>query len=333
MDFQKYTSLESASRQKTINAAVDAGHEKIMYAISEKIHGANFGIHWDRESDKIRFSRRSGFLEDGETFYAHTKIADVLIKKFSKLFEVFNKAFKTMSVYGEIFGGSLNGETEQGSKKVQKEVQYAPDTHFAAFDLILDGDYLRYDLTTAWLQDYCGFFMAPLLDIVDSLEAALAIPNDGQSVVPKLLGYEVEGDNISEGTVIRPWIDEIDLPNGKRFILKNKNVKFNEKGVGKVAKPQEPMSATDEGLYQELTCYITENRFNAVVSKEKELTQKDFGRILGLFMQDAIVDYDNDFVSDVTEHVRDRCSNWKRLNRELQKVAVDIVRNYWKNEL
>lgn len=329
MKFQKYSSLEQASKQKTINAAVDAGYAKILYGVTEKIHGANFGIHYSNETGQIKFSRRSGFLDEGETFYSHTKIERALIKRMQKLIEAFGKhgKFDTLTVYGEIYGGSLNGETEQGCKRVQKEVQYSPKTQFAAFDVLVDGEYLPQGVAYSFLGTV-GFHMAPLIGIYESLEEALAVPNDLQSRVPLLLGYEVEGDNVSEGTVIRPWNQDIQLPNGKHFILKNKNAKFKEKGTAKVAKPQEELSEHDKVLFGHISGYLVESRLNAVISKEKELTQKDFGRILGLFMQDAIKDFDDDFDGEEV-CVRDTADDYKRLNRELQKVAQLVVRGYW----
>ena len=333
MEFQKYNSLEQASKQKTVNAAVDAGHANIMYGVTEKIHGANFGIHWSNVTDEIKFSRRSGFLDEGESFYAHTKIADALIKRMHKLIMALGKEVRTVTVYGEIYGGLLNGKTAQGSKKVQKEVQYSPETQFAAFDLIVDGVYTSQSVAYRTLMGIADFHMAPLIGICVNLEDALAVPNDMQSRVPALLGYEVEGHNVMEGVVIRPWAWDIYLPNGSHFILKNKNAKFKEKDT-KVAKPQEPMSLTDEALFMSLSLYITTNRFNAVVSKEKELTSKDFGRILGLFMQDAIKDFDDNYDGkdeDIT--ARDIANDWKRVNKELQKVASEIVREYWTTEL
>jgi Rnl2 family RNA ligase len=332
MEFQKYNSLEQASKQKVINAAVDAGHAKIMYGVTEKIHGANFGIHWSSESGVIKFSRRSGFLDAGETFYSHTKISNALYKRMHKLIEFLGNLgeLRTLTVYGEIYGGTLNGETAQGSKRVQKEVQYSPETQFAAFDIVVNGEYLAQGSALS-LLGRSGFHMAPLIGIYDTLEEALAVPNDLQSRVPQMLGYEVEGDNVSEGTVIRPWAADIYLPNGAHFILKNKNAKFKEKGT-KVAKPMEPMSQGDELTFTAISLYLTETRLNAVISKEKELTQKDFGRIMHLLMQDAINDFTEDNESDDIT-MKDGADDYKRLNRELQGVAQLVVSQYWVENL
>jgi Rnl2 family RNA ligase len=329
MEFQKYNSLEQANKQKTINAAVDAGHAKIMYGVTEKIHGANFGIHWERGMSGVKFSRRSDFLEDGETFYSHTKIEQALIKRMSKLVAQFGEDAETISVYGEIYGGSLNGVSAEGSKRVQKEVQYSPETQFAAFDLVVDGHYAPQYTAIRILGDTCGFHMVPLIALCEGLEEALAVDIKRNSIVPALLGYEVEGKNIIEGVVIRPWDADIYLPNGKHFILKNKNADFKEDS-GKPAKVQEPMSDGDEALFSLVSMYLVKARLNAVISKEKELTHKDFGRILGLFMQDALHDFDTE--SD-DEAVKDAADDYKRLNKSLQKVAAGIVREYWTTEL
>lgn len=333
MEFQKYSSLESAQKQKTVNAAVDAGHAKILYGVSEKIHGANFGIHYDAEATgpiAIQFSRRTGFLEEDETFYSHVKIEQTLLKRMTKLIGMMEALgeVSTISVYGEIHGGTLNGVTEQGCKKVQKEVQYSPRTQFAAFDLIIDGNYLPMVTMTNFLGA-CGFHLAPLIGIYESLEEALAVSNTFKSRVPALLGFEVEGDNFAEGTVIRPWGRDIYLPNGKHFILKNKSSAFFETKVAKVASVEADLTKFDQKLFSLISRNINETRFNAVVSKEKELTSKDFGRILGLFMKDAINDFDED--DDIP--ARNLADDWSRVNKELSKVAQVIVRNYWTTEL
>jgi hypothetical protein len=120
--------------------------------------------------------------------------------------------------------------------------------------------------------------------------------------------------------------------------LKNKNSKFKEKGTAKVAKPLEDMSAVDVALFTMVSMYLVESRLNAVISKEKELTQKDFGRIMGLFMQDAINDFTEDAIKDEEDldlnddeefNLKKMAEDYKRLNRELQKVAQLVVRQYW----
>lgn len=337
MEFQKYNSLEQAHSQKMINAAVDAGYANIPYVVTEKVHGANFGIHWEKATDQITFSRRSGFLEEGETFYAHVKIEVKLIESMRKLLDNLERVgeqyvnAETATVYGEIFGGTLNGKTAQGSKRVQKEVQYSPETEFAAFDLIVDGNYVTPWDATPILDWVAGFYVAPIIGMFETLEEALAVPNDAQSRIPFELGYTVEGDNIIEGTVIRPLKEDIYLPNGKHFILKSKNEKFKEKGTAKVAKVAEPLSDEDTTLHMALSTYLTENRLNAVISKEKEVTQKDFGRILGLFMQDAIAEYEEQL--EYGNRARYMADEWDRVNKSLQKIASQIVRKYWTTEL
>lgn len=333
MEFQKYSSLESAQKQKIINMAVESGHAKIYYGVTEKIHGANFGIHYDDDTGNVQFSRRTGFLEENETFYSHVKIERALRNRMNRLILDLKKTTDvvTVSVYGEIYGGSLNGVTEQGCKRVQKEVQYSPKTQFAAFDVIVNGKYLTMYHGTFVLGG-AGFHLTPLIGIYNNLEDALAVPNDMQSRVPRLLGYEVEGDNVCEGTVIRPWGVDLYLPNGSHFILKNKNTKFLERGVAIIAKPLKPLSVHDNAMFLSLSTFVNENRLNAVISKEKELTSKDFGRIMGLLMQDALAEFAETYDSEDTVAL-DTLDEPKRVKKELQKLATVIVRNYWTTQL
>ena len=60
--FKEYSSLELSTRDKFINKIRQLGYDSkdIEWVASEKIHGSNFSIHFNREV--ARYGRRTDFL-------------------------------------------------------------------------------------------------------------------------------------------------------------------------------------------------------------------------------------------------------------------------------
>ena len=55
-------------------------------------------------------------------------------------------------------------------------------------------------------------------------------------------------------------------------------------------------------LIQDIGRYVTENRLNNdVISKVGEISQKDFGKVMGLFSRDIIEDFKKDFKNEVSK--------------------------------
>lgn len=328
MDFTKYSSLTNVS-QKFIDKITELGYANIPYIVNEKVHGANFGIHWDAENG-VRFSKRSGFLEEGEVFYAHTKIADELSTRILAMANELDVT--TISVYGEIFGGSFYGDQEVGSKKIQKEVEYSPKTEFMAFDLITDGNYMCGQGSLEVLDLY-GFQCPPYFGKFNSLQEALQVANDMDSEVPDQLGFTAKEGNIMEGVVIKPAWDDIILPNGKRLIIKNKNSKFSEKNNTKEVKVPVELSDHAKTLVVSLSTYINPNRLSNVLSKEGILTAKDFGRILGLFVQDAISEWNEDTGNKFKEVLDGEYKQaLKLINNEARSTLLEVWVDYLEDQ-
>ena len=82
------------------------------------------------------------------------------------------------------------------------------------------------------------------------------------------------------------------MPNGERVAIKCKTTKFTEKKAKKATRFNAPVSLSekDKNQLDEFVCYLTENRVKNVLSKLDldSITAKDFGRIMGLTVQDAI---------------------------------------------
>lgn len=290
-EFKKYTSIDNSYKQKTIDHIVAQGFSKEEFAVVEKVHGANFGIHYDAMTNKVTFSRRSDFLKEGEAFFNYQDIAERLERAMRDLRQLpLSLDGKTRptnyTIFGELCGGILNGETNGSKKAVFTEVEYAPSIQFLAFDIVIDGKFLPLSMVMGLCKNI-NLHTCPVLGIYSDLESAMLHKNDANSAVPELLGFESPEVNIMEGTIIRPANKAIKLANGARLILKNKNSKFSEKKQAKVGKPMVELGEVTKLYLQKVESYVTMNRMNSVVSKFGEPTRKDTGKLLGLLVKDV----------------------------------------------
>ena len=301
MEFKKFNSIENVERQKFMDAILMQGIT-CPWVVTEKIHGANFSMTYNGEGD-IRCGRRSAFIEEDEKFYDYKPVklryAESMVNLFTFLEE--EKGCKVITVYGELYGGS-----------VQSGVYYRKDQDFYAFDISVDGKYLPVSEVNELLEQFKFFYAKPLL--VGTLTEAVEYPNKFDSTIPGLFGEEVE-DNICEGTVIRPEIPYF-FPTGSRVIIKNKNENWKEKSKTRKPKTEIVISDHVKAALEESTAYINENRLKNVLSKMGEVTQKDFGKICGLFTKDVIEDFAKEFDMETIEDKKDRKILTKQIGRE-----------------
>ena len=83
------------------------------------------------------------------------------------------------------------------------------------------------------------------------------------------------------------------------------------------------MSEQESDLLNELLTYNTEQRVSNVISKIGQVTNKDFGRILGLTVQDILEDFTKDTARDVKVEAED---NWKQFHKLLAAEVGKTVR-------
>ena len=92
--------------------------------------------------------------------------------------------------------------------------------------------------------------------------------------------------------VIRP-VEALFLSGGRRVILKNKNQKWEENC--RTNKSHEiQLTADAAGLQKALKGYLTTNRVQNVISKIGDVRMKDVGKIMHIFMPDALEDFKKD---------------------------------------
>ncbi len=337
MKFVRYSSIENAYNQKQINHIYDHGFAlddgTMPYIVTEKVHGANFGIHMDVVEGTLEYSKRSSMIGDSN-FMGHLSVIDSLRGCCDRLHQAIgSKVKESIEIHAEIYGGDWFGDKTNGATTVQKgsSVKYAPGNHVACFDMKVDGKFVA-PIESMVLLHASGFPMVPIIGVFNSLREALECGNIFNSFIPERHLLKAEGDNPAEGVVIQPFNRTREMNNGKRVILKNVNPNFRENN-GSARGPAAPkvLSEHVQGLLQVTTPYLNENRLSHVMSKD-EYTQKDFGKVLGLLVQDALEDYVKECTSmDAIKELKEinESADWQSFNREFNKIASQVVRPVW----
>ena len=295
MKFHKYPSITNSYSSKFINYVEQAGYAQdvYLYAVQEKIHGANFAIYVDRHG--VDLASRNNLLKENDSFYNVSSIREQLEAKANRLWEVATEHdnvsdFSGMIIHGELCGGAYPDIKSQ-QKAVQKGVFYSPKLEFFVFDItavykhtmpdhdnkaieIEAHEILELDIAQFYAQ-HAGFNWTPIL-FEGTMEECLKFPNEFNSGIPQLLSLPELEENICEGVVIKPFAP-LFLKSGSRVIMKNKNDKFSEKA--KVKKEVIPLSDNLLRIISEAKLYVTEPRYDNVTSKMDAIDYDDKGMI------------------------------------------------------
>tara|TARA_R110000851_G_scaffold208585_1_gene361057 strand:- start:369 stop:1418 length:1050 start_codon:yes stop_codon:yes gene_type:complete len=330
MEFKKYSSIENAYRQKAVDNLMTY-NPKGLYVVQEKIHGANFAIYVDESG--VKYAKRSGFIDNLTSFYRADIIAEKYGEKVQELFDIFNKDYKTMSekqglayfspklsIHGEIYGGSYphkDVDVVKDIKSVQKGVFYSPEVEFIAFDMKVDGDYVDLNI----MNDVLDMLKIPRLHVLKegTLKECLEYPNEFNS---NLHGLPELEDNTCEGVVIKSIAPDR-MPNGDRYILKNKNAKWSEKGKkGPVTVKELPAHVIP--FVETAVSYINENRLRNVLSKIGPITNAKaaFSTVISPLNQDAI----EDFMKENPEFSELEKSDRGIVTKQINKAAANLIR-------
>lgn len=261
--------------------------------------------------------------------------AHQILERYRKnVIEVFRKVkntypdVETVVIYGELFGGGYKHKEVEPVKdavKVQKGIEYAPHNDFYAFDIKLNGiTYLDTEIINRIFEE-TGFFYAKTL-FQGTLEEALRFPNVFNSKIPGWFGLP-ELNNMCEGTIIKTLKTRY-FGNGARVILKNKNEKWIEKSKmvrkqEKTVQKQLHFSETAQNIWEEIQRYVTVNRLNNVISKIGEFEPKMTGKVIGLFAQDILEDFEKDFPAVFTTIEKEE---QKRINKKLNTLVISFIK-------
>jgi Rnl2 family RNA ligase len=326
MEFMKYTSIENSYREGFIYKVKMNLPRDTIFCVQEKIHGSNFSIWYDGK--EFKFAKRTSFLQDSEDFFHYPEaIPADLFSKIHNIYQYVN--CNELVIYGELFGGVYpHPEVKKNNnvKAIQKGVYYSPDIHFFPFDIKLDGEFLNSDDFGTLFNNFNIPHIKTLF--TGTLDECLNYPNEFQTTIPEILGFPTIENNICEGVVIKPIIPKF-LPNGERVILKNKNSKFSEKEhEEKSRKPKPELSQSENENLVLLSEYITENRLRNVISKIGSITEKDFGKLNGLFNKDILEDFLKDHEEKFNSLAKD---SQKVLTKKMSVYTAEMIRNNFLN--
>ncbi|MFH7028172.1 MAG: RNA ligase family protein [Heteroscytonema crispum UTEX LB 1556] len=186
--------------------------KKTDWVVTEKIHGANFGIVTD--GSKVNFAKRKEFLQPGEDFFSYQSLKDKLVWQAKEIFRILQgeTRLQRVYVYGELFGGEYpHSEVTAIAhvQAVQTGVYYSPKIEYCAFDIAIaeNGNgkrvYLDYEKALKLFQQVGMMCAEPLF--IGKYEDALVYNIEFESTIPAVLGLpKLQFDNKAEGIVIKP---------------------------------------------------------------------------------------------------------------------------------
>ena len=329
--FNKYNSIENSYRKEFLERMERRGLHAETFVVQEKVHGSNLS-YFTTDGVNFHAAKRNEVLQPDEKFYNYEIVLEDLKPKFTNIWNDLknkNSNLKQLTFFGEIMGGDFPSEKAEKDKnaiKVQKGIFYSPKNHFYAFDILINEDiYLDVDIANTYFEAEKLFYAKTLFK--GNLEACLNYPNAFNSVIPMQLGLPDIENNTCEGVVIRPIKTEF-FENGSRVILKNKNDNWKEnKRFSKTFKEAEPLPEKITKLQEAAETFITENRLNNVISKIGVVTEKDFGKILGLFSKDILEDFQKDFGEIMSELDKKEA---KLISKAVSGKAAILVRDYFR---
>lgn len=339
--FVKYSSLTNHYEGKFINGVIMNGLTGGVWVAREKIHGANFSLITS-DGIKVIPAKRSGEILPTEQFYGCEPVVAKYSESVRKLWEMISTARQISGVYDDELVIQVYGEF--AGRGVQKDVDYG-EKDFYVFDIRMNGQFLH-DNMVANYAAVVGLKMAPLLaygsfdeiralpitfDSVVNLANSRAIPPQHNGVEPEFKNFmtlkDGEGENIAEGFVMKP-VQPAFMPNGERVAIKCKTTKFTEKKNKQANRFNAPseLSETDKAKLNEFTCFLTENRVKNVLSKidSANLTAKDFGRVMGLTVQDALEEIERNYGPFLEQF-----ENPTLAKKTFTNEASNLVRENW----
>lgn len=260
------------------------------WAVTEKVHGANFSFVYDVASDTFQFAKRGGLLKEEDAFFGYRKILDHTLPEIRKIVEKVLQTFENCEqviVFGELFGGNYPG-FESDCAGVQEGVYYSPHLHFYAFDIMIKkiGElqkYLDFEISIEMFQGSGVLFAEPLA-IYPSYEKAAQHKIGFCTKIPEKFGLPEIGGNKAEGIVIRSMT--------QRFIVK---LKIDEFGESKYSENHfDVIKASKNDKIQSwiniCALHLTRNRLNNAISKVGDHNLDNEEEILNMLVDDILLE-------------------------------------------
>jgi Rnl2 family RNA ligase len=302
MSFKKYSSIENSYRKKFTDQAL-LYYPDMIFAISEKLHGSNFSFTADEKGRYgITCGKKSTFLSEIDKFFNFQQVRDKYKDRVLAVFEHIKSTkedVQQISIHGEIFGGKYphpDVPEVNNQSKVQKGIWYTPENDFYGFDIRVNYKWLPKIESDEIFEKFGFLYNENLFN--GALKECLEYPNKFQTTIPAKLGLPEIEDNFCEGVVIVPYKQVVNI-GVQRLILKNKHekeVQGKKKDKSNRMQSQQKEVEHLKEHFDNIECFVTENRLRNVISHIGQITNKDFGKLAGAFSKDIIEDFvkDND---------------------------------------
>lgn len=267
-----------------------------IWISQEKLHGTAYSLITDGFT--VTPCKRSSSLGTDRNFYGHgpvyTKYKLDVITLFTELKSKY-PSLQQIQLYGELFGGLYNGETDNGSKKVQKGINYCPSNDFMAFDLKLTLPnkvfYLNFDDVVDLFESLNLKVKTVPIIARGTLSEILQLNPKFESEVYKNYGLEKVENNFAEGFVVKTCEESV---TGGRRIFKFKNPQFSEvMNSGPIVSGPKTMTFQQQCL-EILKTYVTENRFDNIRTKFGEDEEDIEKKLIYMMYKDVVTDFKAD---------------------------------------
>lgn len=318
--YVSYEKIPESPNKWNLTESDYSAFKKTDWVVTEKIHGANFGITTD--GSEVRFAKRKEFLQPDEDFFNYQSLRTQLVHQVKEIFNIL-QAERTRTlrvfVYGELFGGEYpHPEVPEviHVQAVQTGIYYSPKVEYCAFDLAVEENgnsnllsYQDYDKALKIFQRVGMMGAEPLF--IGKYEDALEYNLGFDSTLPSLLGLPpLPFINPAEGIVIKP-VNSIYLETSKgriRPILKKKIPEFAEdsrfhqatKWTYQKASVLTQDLSLEEELSQEMLALVTGMRLSNVISKVGRVSDSDRERkqqLVQLLVRDVLETFNEEWES------------------------------------
>ncbi len=269
--FRPYPKMPATVEAWALSDAQVRETAKFRWVATEKIHGAHLCV--TLTADATQVGKRKRALAPDEEFFGYPRALGPHYAALRRLFELVRREYggTTVLVYGEIFGGAYphpDVEAVDDVHAVQTGVYYAPDVHFAAFDLGIQAaddtvTMLAFGRASSLLER-AGVPSVPVCG-TGTLTEMLALPVQFETLLPGTFGLPALPDNWAEGLVLKPESGGLDRP----LMLKRKQPAFAESTYHGAQRWPSSTGATSPLARAEvlLGAQVNRNRVDSAISK------------------------------------------------------------------
>ena len=257
----------------------------------EKLHGAQLVVGCDGR--QVRIGKRKAWLENDEPFFGWQLLRSRLQESALAMHRELG-APRLIRLFGELFGGAYphpDVAELPGLSAVQTGIWYAPNLHFALFDVVVEvddgaGEFLSHREVETLAHAH-GLLTVPLVG--RGPRATLnTLPVRAPTRMPALLGLPPIADNIAEGLVLKP---DARLPVEKRFVLKKKIAEFDDTRFDEAL----PFQANAMLTVEEIAAHAKHLVNDARIASARSKVGTDAEAVRAEVVLDVLIDLDATF--------------------------------------